>query len=243
MMDSSGGFGQNYADIFNKARAGGMASAQDYAMNNSQPLVDAAMRDATRTLYEGTLPTINRQASASGNANSSRAGVADALARRAYDDRRADVTADIQDKLMGRSLTQFNRDISNQMSANDALKNTFGIGFNLAPAALDYVNKGEGVLQRDEQNQLDDARNFFEGNRDFRYNALNSFGSGILGKAPFSPTMQQTPNYFDPLMSGLSGAMQGFGFGNNLNSLFSSGGGGGVAPYNMGASMGYTHHF
>ncbi len=224
LMDQSGSFGQNYADIFNRASTGGMSAAQDYALNNSDPLVQAAMRDSTRRLQEQTLPGINRQASMSGNVNSSRAGVADALAQRAYDDRLSDVTANVQDQLMGRSLSQFNNDLRNQQAANDALKTTYGVGFNMTPAALGMIGQGEGILQSDRQMQLDADRQMFEGMRDFEMNANQNFGAGILNRAPMSPGMSAAANYYDPMMSGMMGAMQGFGAGGNLaNSGFSFG--------------------
>ena len=216
LMDQSRGFGQNYADIFNRASTGGMSAAQDYALNNSDPLVQAAMRDSTRQLQEQTLPGINRQASMSGNVNSSRAGVADALAQRAYDDRLADVRANVQDQLMARSLSQFNSDLRNQQAANDALKTTYGVGFNMTPAALGMIGRGEGILQSDQQMELDAARQAFEGQRDFDMNAYQNFGAGILGRAPMSPGMSAAANMYNPAMSGLMGAMQGFGAGGKL---------------------------
>ena len=56
LMDQSRGFGQNYADIYNRASTGGMSAAQDYALNNSDPLVQAAMRDSTCLLYTSPSP-------------------------------------------------------------------------------------------------------------------------------------------------------------------------------------------
>ena len=94
--------------------------------------MDAALRDSTRQLTEQTLPGINRAASATGNTNSSRAGIADALATRAYQDRAADVSADITNTLMNQSLAQQQRDFANAMSANQGLANAFGTGMNTA---------------------------------------------------------------------------------------------------------------
>ena len=96
-----------------------------------QIVVDWSMRhlrDSTRQLTEQTLPGINRAASATGNTNSSRAGIADALATRGYQDRAADVSADITNTLMNQSLAQQQRDFANAMSANQGLANAFGTG-------------------------------------------------------------------------------------------------------------------
>lgn len=54
-----------------------LGNANAYASANSQPLVDAAMRDDRRTLQENTLTGIDMSASGSGNMNSSRAGIAE----------------------------------------------------------------------------------------------------------------------------------------------------------------------
>ena len=213
------GFGQNFVDLYNRANQDSVANAQAYALANSDPLVNAALRDSRRVLEENTLPSINRAASMSGNTNSSRAGIADALAQRAFDDRAADVRADIQDQLMSRALTQGNTDFNNLNTANTNLQRLFGIGMDITPAALEQVQAGEGILQDDRQRELNAEREFFEGNRDFRFDALNNFGSGILGQAPRNAA-PATPNYFDPLMSGIAGGTAGFGAGSRLSSLF-----------------------
>lgn len=214
------GFGQNFVDLYNRAAGDSLATARDYALNNAAPLVDAAMRDSRRQLEESTLPTINTAASMAGNTNSSRAGVAEALARRAFDDRQADVTAEIQDRLMGRALSQGNTDFNNMNTANTNLQRLFGIGMDITPAALEQVQIGDGILRTNAQNELDASRAFFEGNRDFNFDTLNAFGSGILGQAPRNAAAA-TPNYFDPVMGALSGGTAGLGAGMRLSNLLS----------------------
>ena len=97
IMGQTTGFGQNANDLYNQyigmADSAGqdrMATAMDYANNNVDALADVALRDSRRALDEN-LRTNNISASGSGNMNSSRAGVADAIARRDFDDRAADV--------------------------------------------------------------------------------------------------------------------------------------------------------
>ena len=221
-MDASSNFAQNYNDLYNKASAGGMNAARDYALSQSQPLIDAAMRDDRRRLQEQTLPGIDRAAAASRNSNSSRAGVADAVAQRAFDDRRADVATDVQDRLMSRSLNQFNTDLRNQQSLNDALKSTFGIGAQFMPAMSALASSGQQSLQADQQAQLNAGIGAFERERDFESNLYNQFGSGILGRAPMSPSGYAL-NAVDPNMATLMGGLQGFGIGGGLfNSLSNS---------------------
>jgi hypothetical protein len=91
----------NVQDALDFAAKDDMQGAIDYASGDRlDSLTKAAMRDPYRQLTESTLTGIDASASASGNMNSSRAGIADALAQRSYDDRSADVSAGIQDSLM-----------------------------------------------------------------------------------------------------------------------------------------------
>jgi hypothetical protein len=74
-----------------------LAAARGYVDNdliNGQ--VDAATRDVARTLGEETLPGLNARAMAGGNVNSARAGAAEAVARRAAEDRAADISSEIR---------------------------------------------------------------------------------------------------------------------------------------------------
>jgi len=226
------GFGSNYQNLYDQAQGGqAMDNAIAYANENSSPLVDAALRDSTRMLTEQTMPGINRAASASGNANSSRAGIADAMAVRDYSDRAADTSANIQNKLINQSLTQQQNDFSNAMSANRGLANTFTTGLNTGfKGAGQMINAG-GALQKDEQNRMNDDRENFERQRDFEFDQYNKFMGGILGRAPTSGN-RYTPNLVDPTMAAASGAMAGYGFGNQL-----FGGGGSNFGYNPGMSQ------
>ena len=51
-------------------------------------------------------------ASGTGNVNSSRAGMADAIAQRAFDDRRADVSTDVFNSLRDARLAQGNTSLT-----------------------------------------------------------------------------------------------------------------------------------
>ena len=229
-MNTARGFGQNYADMYNSAMMNDpLQTARDYALANSGPLIQAAMRDSERMLNEQTLPTINMAAASSGNTNSSRAGVAEALARRAYDDRMADTTADIQDKLMARSIAANQDQFRNQMSANDALQRLYGIGVAQVPTAAGMIQNAQNLGRVDAQAQLDDARRRFDEERDFEYNMLTDFNQGILSQAPRTPT-PTTPNYFNPLTSGVMGGLQGFGMGKELQDLFGASSAPAVSP-------------
>ena len=230
MMDRYAGFGDNSQGIYGQYNAMAndarntdrLAVAQQYALANSQPMIDAAMRDDRRNLQENVLPSINQAASASGNTASSRAGVAEAIANRGYDDRRADVTAGINDAFTARSLgqqnTQFNQQgsaLQGAGSANNAIRSAYSTGLNTMGEGANFGMNAGNVLQGYDQAAMDDARARFEGNRDFALNQRKDYMSSMLGRAPTS-VGQVKPNNFDPLMSGISGAMTGFGFARDM---------------------------
>ena len=128
---------QSYADKAQNTDY--LANANAYASANSQPLVDAALRDDRRNLEENTLTGIDMSASGSGNMNSSRAGIAEAVANRGYDDRAADVRAQINSDLRQDSLAQANTQFA---QGNTALSN---VGASIAGTGNQYGN-GVNVL-------------------------------------------------------------------------------------------------
>ena len=235
LMNQGQNFGQNYQNLFNQAGQDQIGNAINYANNNSQPLVDAALRDSTRNLQENTLTSIGLGASGSGNTNSSRAGVAEAIAGRDYADRAADTSAGIRDRLAKDYLTQNQNQFANQMNANQGMGNAFQSGFGMGNTATANMINAGGMYQKDLQNQYTDAQTRFEGERDFASNALGDYNAQILGKAPqTSGTVK--PNFVDPTAAAMSGAMSGFGFGGKygqqIGNMFSGfgGGGGTTAP-------------
>lgn len=231
-MNQGANFANNYSNLYNQAGQNAIGDATNYAINNSSPLVQAAMRDSTRQLNEQTLPGINMAASGSGNVNSSRAGVADAVARRSYDDRMADVTSNIQDNLANRYLTQNQNQFANQMNANQALANTYNQGFGMGGNIANMMTGAGNAFQTDAQNQINADKAQFEDDRDFQLNQYNKFMSGILGKAPSNSSQNVKPNLYNPNMSGLMGAIQGFGMGGKIANAFQGFGGGQPAVQN-----------
>ena len=210
------GFGTNYQDIYNRASGPTMDNAINYAMNN--PMVDgmvnAAMRDSRRQLEEEQLPGINMAASASNNANASRAGLADYKATRGYQDREADVRAGILSDMVNQYRSQNNVDINNMLSANAGLRGTFDTGFGMVPGIANMMVQPGQAFQADQQARLDDARARFERNRDFGMDALNAYNAGILGQAP--RTTMVAPITANPYTAQIGGMMSGFGFGGNI---------------------------
>ena len=125
MMGNNAGFGANANNMYgqyqgmvnNAQQQDRLGNAIDYANANTGSLLDTAMRDDRRNLQENTLTGIDMAAMGSGNMNSSRAGVATAVANRAYDDRRADMASNIQNSLIDRSLNTQNQAFADQQNA------------------------------------------------------------------------------------------------------------------------------
>jgi len=239
LASTGAGFGSNYNDLYNQAMGGqALNNAIDYATANRGGLVDAALRDSTRQLTEQTLPGINRAASASGNTNSSRAGIADALAMRSYQDRAADVSSDITNQLVNQSLAQQQRDFGNAMNANQGLAGAFNTGMATGFKGLGNQLAAGGAYQTDMQNQYNDQQSNFERQRDFELDQYGKFMSQIMGRAPTQGKNYQA-NTVDPTSAALSGAIGGFGLGGQLFGGGSFGGGGGN-PYSYVPAQGYN---
>jgi len=236
LTQSGQGFGQNYNDMYNASQGDRIQTAQDYALNNSGGLIDSAMRDSNRTLNEETLTGINEASSNTGNMNSSRAGIADAVANRAYDDRRADVTANVNQNLMDQSLSQQNQQFKDQMMANEGISGAYTQGINSMGTMGDFMTGAGGNLRSFEQQRYDDERQRFEGNRDFALNQGIKYQQGILNNADYNSPQNPVMQTASPMAAGFGGAMQGLGMGmkyanyqNDQNQVIGgqTGGGGG----------------
>lgn len=216
VMQQGQGFANNYADLYQQGGADRMQTAQDYAIENSGGLVNAAMRDDRRNLEENTMPGINQGASGSGNMNSSRAGIAEAVANRGYDDRKADVTAGIQQNLMGQSINQQNQQFSDQMRANQGLQQGYGQGINAMNQFGNMMTGAGNNFMNYQQGYMNDQRNRYENQRDFALDQNIKYQGGILNNAVYNTTPGETPEKPNTLMSTLGGMGSGFSAGMNL---------------------------
>ena len=227
-MDATKGFGTNAADLYGRygqladsANADRVATANQYALDNYQGISDAILRDDRRNLEENTLTGINMAASGSGNMNSSRAGVADAIANRAFNDRAADVNTDVINSLRDASLNQQAQQFADQSNAlsgmgqaNSAMATAYNQGLTNANQGFGMGMTAGGALQGFDQAAMNDARANFEGNRDFRLNQYKDYMAGMLGRAPQTTNTAQV-NKVDPVQGALGGMMAGAGFQNS----------------------------
>jgi hypothetical protein len=216
------GFANNYNDLYNQTQGDRIQNAQDYAIANSGGLVNAAMRDDKRNLEENTLTGINMGASGSGNMNSSRAGIAEAVANRGFDDRKADMTANINDRLMDRSMNAQNQQFQDAMMANQGVSNSYFGGIGAMRDMGGFMTGAGNNLMGYQQGYLDDQRNRFEDDRDFALNQNINYQRGILNNAVYNTTPGNTPEKPNTVMSTLGGLQAGFGMGAKLGGMLPS---------------------
>lgn len=226
IMGQTTGFGGNanalydqYIDMADAAGEDRMATAMDYANDNVDALADVALRDSRRNLASN-LQQGNLNASGTGNMNSSRAGVADAIARRDFDDRAADVRASLQDQLIDRSLQQQARQFSDRGDAlnaaggaNRGIMDAYGLGMSGAAMGGEFGMNAGNFIQQDQQNRMNDDRDRFERNRDFEFDMRERYAGGILSGGG-QTSNRYAVNNVDPAQGAMGGAMAGYGIQN-----------------------------
>ena len=230
MAGANAGFGANARGLYDQYQGmadgvsaqGRMDTANQYAMDNMNPLVNAAMRDDRRNLQENTLTGIDLAASGTGNTNSSRAGVADAVANRAFDDRRADVSSQVIDGLRTQSLGEQRQAFADQGNAlmnagaaNNSIEAGYNSGMNTANTGYQMGMGAGGALQGYDQAQMNDERMRFEGNRDFASNVYAEYKNGMLSQNGPQTSNRFAGNYSDPLGAAIGGGMMGYNFANS----------------------------
>lgn len=147
LSNAQGNVGSQFQGLADQARnTDFMGNAINYANANTDALTAAAMRDDRRNLQENILTGIDKAASGSGNMNSSRAGIASAVAERAFDDRRADTSAQIRNDLISQSLGQQNAQFGMANSALGNVSNSIANQGNLTNAGMGAYGASNNAL-------------------------------------------------------------------------------------------------
>ena len=115
-------------------------------------MVDAASRDVSRNLYENTLPGLNMQASAGGTLNSSRAGMAEAIATRGAADRIGDIGGQLRGGAYSQGLNLGGQQISDQFGQQLGAASKLG---DLAGMGLSANMSGQGLMENMYRGDLD----------------------------------------------------------------------------------------
>lgn len=172
-------------------------AAAAYANNpETQGMIDAAMRDARRSVSEQALPGIARASAVSGNTMSSRRGISEGIVERGLAEKTADVSSNIRGQQFdkGLALAEGGRQFDNS-AILDALKaragagasalgagtNAVGGGVDAASNIFNIANSGaDGAGRVNSQNSIDNAKAMSEYGAD-RNNALLQAFYSIVG--------------------------------------------------------------
>lgn len=223
-FDKAGSTLDSYLALANgDATAANIAAAGKYADNPYlDAQIDAVNRDVGRTLNEETLPGIDRQASGTGNINSSRAGVAAGIAQRGAADRMADNAATLRSQAYQNGLTLAQQDRSSQLSSLGTAASAYaslggqgvsalGTGAQIGTNALSTINDANAIEQADRQGQADADYASWYGN-DTResdllsryYNIIGANSWGQYGTEKGTQTTKSSPGLASLAMGGLS---------------------------------------
>lgn len=207
-----------------------LGNAARYADNPQiDGMIKASTRDMVRDYRENTVPTLNSVASATGNINSSRAGAAEAIARRGLDDRIGDVSASIRGAAWNNGLAtaqgQYNQDFNNAGSMAGAYRDNYGAGLsglgastNLAYGAADRMMNIGGAQQALTQAQMDAEKAKWQEGIDNPWQMLSRYQGSISGNygstgSQTVPVQSYQPGIGNYLMAGLGGAASIAGLG------------------------------
>jgi len=218
---TSQGFATNYRDLYGRATGDDrLGIAQQYALDNANPLVNAAMRDDYRNLTENTLRNTAMGAQGTGNTNASTKAVSDAIANRGFQDRLTDTTAQIQDSLIDRSLGQQNRQYTDALDATQGMGSSYLDSINASQKAAEFMTGAGRNLRGFDQGYLNDLRAAYERDRDFALDNQIKYKAGILGDAVYQSPQNPQGVYADPTAAGFGGIVQGAGMGMELAKFF-----------------------
>jgi hypothetical protein len=189
------GIGQNLAG--NSNRAGGLvddylsasnpealtASANKFANDPFlQQRIDAAAGDVRRNLTENTLPSIDRNASAGGNINSSRAGIASGIAQRGAQTDIMNIGANMRSQAFDRGLGLAQGAADSRLNASRAFSdlgsqgiNALGRGAEVGYGAFNQINQAGAMDQADRQGQLDGDFRKWQGNDTREWDMLGRY--------------------------------------------------------------------
>ncbi|MBD3754219.1 MAG: hypothetical protein IE937_01090 [Gammaproteobacteria bacterium] len=213
-------YASNAKDLFNKASAdqtqGILDTASDYANDpNLQGQIDAALRDVSRN-FKGTTADINAAATGSGNINSTRAGVMDAMAANDAQNRAADIAATMRgnayqaglDRAMQENQVQFD----NMSSANSMLRDSGALGLDFATQGLNTSDAGfhgaltaQDRLQQQAQNEITGGQQASTIPLSLVQQYMQAIGANY-GSNGFQTTVSKSPSPFQTIVGGIATA-------------------------------------
>ena len=233
MTAAGAGYGSNAQSMFDRAQAdptqGFLSTASHYANNPYvDQMIDAANRDTSRDLNESQLPSLALQAAGTGNTDSTRTGVTQAILQRNASERMADTAANIRSQFFNNGLTmaqnQYNANADRALSANSQVGNAYSLGSSALLDGqqangnnFDQLQAAGGVFQNQNQNQLTAAQQQFEDQRDVPLNLIGQYMNVINGKWGGAPISSVGPSVAGiAIQGGLGGAAMAYGMGQKI---------------------------
>lgn len=216
---------------------GNISAAGAYADNPYlSGAIDAASRDVSRNLTEQVLPGINRVAAGTGNTNSSRTGIAEGLALRGAQDRIGDISATMRGDAYNRGLQMSEAARQANMQGMQSAGSLFNSGLDNAMRGsaagltagygnLDALAKAGGVMQGDQQNQLNAALQKYQMGQTQPFDLLDRYMNAIKGQYGSTTTKSANngqPDWLNFTQGFLGGAGSGSSLYNNFKDIFSN---------------------
>mgnify|MGYP003575879440 FL=1 len=202
--------------------------------------IDAVGRDIARNLTENDLPSIDRAATASGNVNSSRAGVAEGVALRGAQDRFADISAGMRGDAYSQGLQMSEAQRQANMGALGNAAQLYGQGIDrqgsqsalasdLAYQNLSKQSTAGQIAQQDQQGELDALFAAWQGGDQRAADLLNRYygivGANSWGQNGTQQTTQKTSTGLGQAGMGLGSLAAGFGGLGGAGGMLGLGGG------------------
>lgn len=173
--------------------AANIQAASQYAQNpHIQQQIDSVAGDITRNLSEVTLPEIDRAATATGNLNSSRAGIASGIAQRGATEAIADAASSIRSGAwqQGLNLAESAR-TANMGALGDAARGFGSLtgqgidamtrGVSTGYGAYDAINGTHDREQADRQGRLDADFSKWAGQDERPWDMLSRYAGLVAG--------------------------------------------------------------
>jgi hypothetical protein len=182
-----------------------------------QGQIDAVGRDIRRNLTENVMPSIDRAATATGNINSSRAGVAEGIAARGAEEAMADAAANMRGDAWARGLGLAESARGTNLGAMGMIPGMYGSGIGMGYEGLMGSNamtmgnlnamiQAGQIKEQDLQDYYDSELARWMGNDTRDMNLLNQY-YGIVGSNNWGGTQTQKTSGGGPgLLGGLLGA-------------------------------------
>lgn len=191
--------------------------------STTQSMIDQANLDTSRNLNETQLPSLAVTAAGTGNTDSTRTGVTQAIIQRNASEQMANTAANIRNQMFNTGLntaqTQYNANQSQALNANQQVGNAFQLGntalLNGQQANgnnFDQLNAAGGLYQTQQQNVDNAAMQQFNEQQQNPMNLIGQYMNVINGKWGGQAVNPVGPSTAAASIQGaLGGAAMGYG--------------------------------